>query len=416
LRIVRFRSMLRPANPQGAVMSLLSALKILDFTTLLPGPHATMMLADLGADVLRIESPVRPDLTRVTPPFDAHGRGTVHAYLNRSKRSLVLDLKHREAIDIALRLVKERDILVEQFRPGVMERLGLGWETLRAVNPRLVYCSISGYGQTGPFRERAGHDIDYLALSGLLSYSGAADSGPPPLGFQLADVAGGSLHAVIGILAAVVERGRTGKGGHVDVSMTDAAFSMNAIAGAGLLGGGVEPRREALLLNGGSAYGCYRTRDGRHLAVGSLEPEFRRRLCEAIGRSDLCALAISGNERDERAFREQLAAAIAKRTLAEWRDVFARCDACVEPVLELSEAVGHPQIQARGLVVDVPDPRGGTQRQIGTAVKFSHHTPRYAHVGCEPGAHRDETLAAFGYTREEVEALAARGVFGPVRS
>jgi crotonobetainyl-CoA:carnitine CoA-transferase CaiB-like acyl-CoA transferase len=195
--------------------------------------------------------------------------------------------------------------------------------------------------------------------------------------------------------------------------MTDAAFSMNAIAGAGLLAGGNEPRREAMLLNGGSAYGCYRTRDGRHLAVGSLEPEFRRRLCDAIGRPDLYAFATSGNDEDERAFRQQLAATIAERTFAEWQAVFAGCDACVEPVLDLREAVEHPQIRARGLVVDVPDPRGGPQRQIGMALRFSGHAPRYAHVGCDPGAHRDETLAALGYTREEVSALAARGVFGP---
>jgi crotonobetainyl-CoA:carnitine CoA-transferase CaiB-like acyl-CoA transferase len=347
------------------------------------------------------------------PPFDEHGRGAAHAYLNRSKRSLALDLKHPEAIDVVMRLVTGRDVLVEQFRPGVMERLGLGWETLHAVNPRLVYCSISGYGQTGPYRERAGHDIDYLAISGLLSYSGTAESGPPPLGFQLADVAGGSLHAVIGILAAIVARDRSGEGRHVDVSMTDAAFGMNAIAGAGLLAGVVEPQREAMLLNGGSAYGCYRTRDGRHLAVGSLEPEFRRRLCDAIGRPELHALASSGTEAGERAFRARLAAAIAERTLAEWQAVFARSDACVEPVLSLSEAVEHPQVRARGLVVDVPDPRGGMQRQIGTPLRFSDHAPRYAHVGCEPGAHRDETMVALGYAQAEIEALAARGVFGP---
>jgi crotonobetainyl-CoA:carnitine CoA-transferase CaiB-like acyl-CoA transferase len=294
-----------------------------------------------------------------------------------------------------------------------MDRLGLGWETLRSVNPRLVYCSISGYGQTGPLRERAGHDIGYLALSGLLSYSGTVDAGPPPLGFQLADVAGGSLHALIGILAAVVARERTGEGRRVDVSMTDAAFAMNAIAGAGFLAGGVEPRRESMHLNGGGAYGCYRTRDGRHLAIGSLEPAFRRQLCDAIGRPELHALASSGAEADERVFRTQLVAAIAGRTLAEWQAVFAACDACVEPVLSFGEAVEHPQIRARGLVVDVPDPRGGTQRQMGTPLRFSDHAPRYTHVGCEPGAHRDEILAALGYTQVEVDALAASGVFGP---
>jgi alpha-methylacyl-CoA racemase len=183
-------------------MSPLAYLKVLDFTTLLPGPYATMMLADLGADVLRIESPVRADLTRTLPPFDEHGHAVAHAWLGRSKRSLALDLKQAAAIEIVLRLAAQRDIVVEQFRPGVMARLGLGYEDLRRVNPRIIYCSITGYGQTGPWRERAGHDINYLALAGLLAYSGRADSGPPPLGFQLADVAGGAPRSSIASRAA----------------------------------------------------------------------------------------------------------------------------------------------------------------------------------------------------------------------
>jgi crotonobetainyl-CoA:carnitine CoA-transferase CaiB-like acyl-CoA transferase len=390
---------------------------VLDFTTLLPGPYATMMLADLGADVLRIESPARPDITRLLPPFDEHGHAVAHAYLARSKRSLALDLKQESAIEIVHRLVAGRDIVVEQFRPGVMGRLGLDYAALRRVNPRLIYCSITGYGQTGPWRERAGHDINYLAIAGLLAYSGRADSGPPPLGFQLADVAGGALHAVIAILTAVIDRHQTGAGRHIDLSMTDAAFSLNAVAGAGFLAGGVEPRRETMLLNGGTAYGCYRTKDGRYLAVGSLEPEFRRQLCAAIGRPELYPLALSGGDADQRAFRDALAATLAQRPLAEWQAIFAQCDACVEPVLELSEAVAHPQIRARGLVVEVPDPGGGTQPQIRTPIRYADDdvtAPK--HVGCESGAHRDEILTALGYTPAQIEALAAAGAFGPPAS
>jgi crotonobetainyl-CoA:carnitine CoA-transferase CaiB-like acyl-CoA transferase len=393
-------------------MSMLSALRVLDFTTLLPGPYATMMLADLGADVLRVESPGRPDLTRILPPFDEHGRPAAHGYLNRSKRSLALDLKHPQSLAIVRRLLATYDIVVEQFRPGVMERLGLGYPALRAVQPALIYCSISGYGQTGPYRERAGHDINYIALAGLMSYSGHAASGPPPLGFQLADVAGGSLHAVIGILAAVAHRHETGSGCQVDVSMTDAAFAMNAIAGAGFLAAGVEPRPEAMLLNGGTAYGCHRTKDGRYLSIGSLEPGFRRQLCEGVGRPDLYALALSGRDADQRAFRDAIAAAIAQRTLAEWQQEFARRDACVEPVLELREAVEHPQIRARGMLVEAADPGGPAQRQIGTALKFPGWEPRTATIACRPGAHRDEVLAALGYSRAEIDALASAGVFG----
>jgi crotonobetainyl-CoA:carnitine CoA-transferase CaiB-like acyl-CoA transferase len=198
----------------------LASLKVLDFSTLLPGPFASLLLADMGAEVLRIESPTRPDLLRNLPPHD-HGMSTGHAYLNRNKRSLALDLKQPQAVEVVKRLVAEYDIVLEQFRPGVMDRLGIGYDALKAINPRLIYVAITGYGQTGPLRERAGHDINYLALSGVASYTGRQGDGPLPLGVQVADVAGGSLHGVIGLLAAVVARQQTGQGQYVDVSMTD---------------------------------------------------------------------------------------------------------------------------------------------------------------------------------------------------
>ena len=189
----------------------LSLLKVLDFSTLLPGPFASLMLADMGAQVLRIESPTRLDLLRELPPFD-QGVSASHAYLNRNKRSLALDLKQPQAVDVIKRLVADHDIVLEQFRPGVMDRLGIGYEALKAINPRLIYVAITGYGQTGPFRERAGHDINYLALAGVASHTGRKDSGPLPLGVQVADVAGGSLHGVVGLLAAVVARQQSGQG------------------------------------------------------------------------------------------------------------------------------------------------------------------------------------------------------------
>ena len=217
----------------------LASLKVLDFSTLLPGPFASLLLADMGAEVLRIESPTRMDLLRVLPPHD-QGVSASHAYLNRNKRSLALDLKQPEALEVIKQLLQDYDIVLEQFRPGVMERLGLGYEALKAINPKLIYVSITGYGQTGPYKDRAGHDINYLALAGLASYTGRAESGPLPLGMQVADVAGGSLHGVIGLLAAVIARQQTGLGQHLDVSMTDCAFSLNAMAGAGYLACGEE--------------------------------------------------------------------------------------------------------------------------------------------------------------------------------
>lgn len=348
----------------------LSTLKILDFSTLLPGPYATMLMADMGAEVLRVEAPGRVDLTKVVPPFDGKF-STAFSYLTRGKRSLALDLKQPEAVDQVKTLVQEYDIVVEQFRPGVMDRLGIGYEALKAVNPRLIYCAITGYGQTGPYRNRAGHDINYLALSGVASHCGRADSGPPPMGIQIADVAGGSHHAVMGILAAVIHRQHTGEGQLVDISMTDAAFAMNAMAGAACLAGGQEQAPEAGMLNGGTFYDYYQTKDGRWLSVGSLEPQFSARLCDTLGLPELKNLALSQNPAHQRQLKEALKTRFAEKTLAEWQVVFADVDACVEPVLTITEAAEHPQLKARGMVIEVDRGDGKMQRQIGKPIRFS---------------------------------------------
>jgi crotonobetainyl-CoA:carnitine CoA-transferase CaiB-like acyl-CoA transferase len=349
--------------------SPLHSLKVLDFSTLLPGPYATLLLADLGAEVLRIEAPDRVDLTKVMPPFDG-AHSTAFSYLTRGKRSLALDLKQPEAVDQVKTLVQEYDIVVEQFRPGVMDRLGIGYEALKAVNPRLIYCAITGYGQTGPYRDRAGHDINYLALSGVASHCGRADSGPPPMGIQIADVAGGSHHAVMGILAAVIHRQHTGEGQLVDISMTDAAFAMNAMAGAACLAGGQEQAPEAGMLNGGTFYDYYQTKDGRWLSVGSLEPQFSARLCDTLGLPELKNLALSQNPAHQRQLKEALKTRFAEKTLAEWQVVFADVDACVEPVLTIAEAAEHPQLKARGMVIEVDRGDGKMQRQIGKPIRF----------------------------------------------
>ena len=324
----------------------LASLKILDFSTLLPGPFASLLLADMGAEVLRIESPTRMDLLRVLPPHD-QGLSASHAYLNRNKRSLALDLKQPEALELVKQLLADYDIVLEQFRPGVMERLGLGYEALKAINPKLIYVSITGYGQTGPYKDRAGHDINYLALAGLASYTGRADSGPLPLGMQVADIAGGSLHGVIGLLAAVIARQQTGQGTHLDVSMTDCAFSLNAMAGAGFLACGAEPGWEDQMLNGGSFYDYYRSRDGRWMSVGSLEPAFMQPLCAALGRPELAAQGLSPKSEHQRALKEALKVEFEKHDFTELCELFAGIDACVEPVLNLGEATEHPQLQAR---------------------------------------------------------------------
>jgi len=348
----------------------LTSLKILDFSTLLPGPYATMLLADMGAEVLRVEAPGRVDLTKVMPPFDGPF-STAFSLLTRGKETLQLNLKEEGAVDRVKELVRDYDIVVEQFRPGVMERLGIGYEELRAVNPGLIYCAITGYGQSGPYRDRAGHDINYLSLSGISSHCGRADSGPPPMGIQIADVAGGSHHAVMGILAAVIQRQQTGAGQFVDISMTDAAFALNSMAGAACLAGGQEQAPETSLLNGGSFYDYYQTLDGRWLSVGSLEPQFSARLCDTLGLTHLKNLALSQKPEDQSRLKQALKERIATKTLSQWQEVFQNVDACVEPVLTISEAAEHPQLKARGMVIEVDRGDGVMQRQIGLPIKFS---------------------------------------------
>ncbi|WP_017902136.1 CaiB/BaiF CoA transferase family protein [Pseudomonas asplenii] len=398
-------------TPQVPASGPLASLKILDFSTLLPGPFASLLLADMGAEVLRIESPTRQDLLRVLPPHD-QGVAASHAYLNRNKRSLSLDLKQAEAVAIVHRLVLEYDILLEQFRPGVMDRLGLGYETLRRSNPRLIYVAISGYGQTGPYRDRAGHDINYLALSGLASYTGRAQGGPLPLAMQVADLAGGSLHGVVGLLAAVIARQQTGQGQYVDVSMTDCAFSLNALAGAGFLACGVEPGRERQVLNGGSFYDYYRSRDGRWFSVGSLEPNFMGALCGALARPELASHGLSPDPARQQWLKQQLQLEFEKYDYEALCGVFAGIDACVEPVLDLAEAVEHPQLKARGMVVQVPRESGGSQAQMACPLKFSQGLPEPRYVGGAVGEHNDQVLRELGYSDEQIVGLRRGGALG----
>lgn len=389
----------------------LSSLKILDFSTLLPGPFATMLLADLGADIVRVEAPARSDLIREQPP-SINGTSAAHATLNRSKRSIVLDLKQPAAAEVVRRLVQTYDIVVEQFRPGTMEQLDVGYKQLRTVNPRLIYCAISGYGQDGPYRDRAGHDINYLALSGVAGHSGRRESGPPPLGVQLADVGGGSYGALLGILAAVIHRRQTGEGQFVDVSMFDGLLAWNVLAASAVLAEGDDLQPEEGLLNGGSYYDYYQTADGRYLAVGSLEPKFWRGFCRAIGRPDLEESGLALPLGEQTRLKAEIQREIEKRPLKEWVALFAEVDVCVEPVLTVAEALADPQAEARSMVVSVPGPDDGTVRQVAHPLKFSASRPVYRHIGVEPGAHSEEVLREAGYNDREIAALREARVLG----
>ena len=392
-------------------MQALSNLKILDFSTLVPGPFATMMLADLGANVLRVESPTRPDMIRAMGPF-SDGTSTAHAVLNRSKRSIGLDLKNPAAVDMVKKLVANYDIIVEQFRPGVMDRLGVGFETLREINPKLIYCSITGYGQTGPNRDRAGHDNNYLSLSGLNGYSGRDGNRTPIMGMPLADLAGGSLHSIVGILAAVNQRTQTGLGQHVDISMTDAIFGMSSMFGSHFLAGNQEPKPGTTTLNGGIFYDYYLTADGRNLSIGSLEPQFFNQLCVTLGLESFADLGSKPDAESQQKFKQLLEATIVTKSLAEWVDIFKDKDACVEPVLTLAEACESEQIKQRDLIVTVDTYDGAVQNQIGTAIKLSDSPSKYGLCGAPLGHHNQSVMEELGMSEYEMDAATKSGMFG----
>jgi alpha-methylacyl-CoA racemase len=388
----------------------LKGLNILDFTTLLPGPYATMVLADLGADVLRVVSGTRPDLADFMPPCIAGTNlSCATASLGRGKRCLALNLKDPRAGAIVLKLIESHDILIEQFRPGVMAKFGLDYETLKAANPSLIYCSLTGYGQTGPLKNRAGHDINYLARSGIMAYSGRKTTGPSLTGMQIADIASGSNNAVIGILAAVVHRQRTGEGQHVDVSMTDGVIAFNALAGAAFLADGTETRREEGFLNGGSLYDFYETNDGKYLSFGGLEPQFFAVFCQAIGRPDLIPGGVA--PQDITRIKEEVRAILKEKTRDEWMVLFGKVDACVEPVLTLGEALRDPHVEARGSVVEVDLPGGGKVKQLGHPIRYSATPPEYRSVGVPAGTHTREILRELGYAESEIDEFEKTGLF-----
>ncbi len=372
----------------------LSSLKMLDFSTLLPGPYATMMLADMGADILWVDA-VKGDIDK-----EDTRAVFMREYLG----------KRPEAITIVKRLVNEYDIIVEQFRPGVMERLGLDYHSIVSVNPIIIYCSITGYGQTGPYKDRAGHDINYLATAGVSSHSGRKENGPILSGIQIADVAGGSLHAVSGILAAVIQRIQTGEGQYIDISMTDGSFALNSIHGAEYLSGGSEPKLESTILNGGSYYDYYETKDGRYFSVGSLEPKFFLQLLQVMKKYGNVEIDPDSQLNNQKDIKSHLSKTFKKKNYDDWCTTFSEIDACVEPVLTFSEAAQHSQLNARKMIVDVPADNGIYKKQIGNPLKFSLSETDYRHIGVPPGAHSKEILLEIGFTESELKILFDQGI------
>jgi len=369
----------------------LTGLRVLDLTRQLPGPYATLLLADLGAQVDKLEEP-SGDPTRSLPP----GGPPASAYfsgLNRGKRSLVLNLKAKGAAEALVRLSGHYDVLVEGFRPGTLERLGAGHATLRAASPRLVVCALSGFGQTGPDRLRAGHDLGYQARAGVVGYASA----PAVPGGQLADV-GGALFAVVGILAALSARARTGEGRLVDVALADAATAFLHLQLAAQLAGGLSLRPGKDILNGGlPCYRLYPTADGRQLAVAALEPRFFTALCERLGRPELAPAAYAQGGEAEDVHRE-LEALFASAPLASWEERLRGLDACVEAVRTPEEVTQQTQFQARGLFVEGPD----GERRLATPLRMG---PLPEAGAPALGAHSRQVLAEAGFSPAEMDAL-----------
>jgi alpha-methylacyl-CoA racemase len=378
----------------------LHGIRILDLSRLLPGPFLTMMLADLGADVIKIEDPQLGDYLRQIPPKKGGVSGRYLA-VNRGKRSIVLDLKASAGRDALLRMAGHADVVVESFRPGVMDKLGVGYAALATANPRIVMCSISGFGQTGPYVDRAGHDLGYIALAGVLAMGGPAAGAPMMPGVQIADLAGGALWGATGILAALLGRHRTGRGTHLDISMTEGALALVS-AELGNLDSGTHPTRGVESLNGGLAcYGIYRTRDDRYLAVGALEPKFWIALNNAIGRPPSVAELISPPA-DQARVRAELAAIFATRTCAEWNAALAHHDCCVEVVTELDELPDHPLHRAREVFFTIDGGPGvGPVQQVRTPLG----TPRAPRPPPRQGEHTRDVLAEYGFSDAEIATL-----------
>jgi alpha-methylacyl-CoA racemase len=407
----------------------LDGIRVLDLSRLLPGGFCSLLLADFGAEVLKVEDTGAGDYIRWAPPFygdpptaEDSAKSALFLSLNRNKRSIRIDLKSEAGREVLMRLVREYDVVLESFRPGVLDRLGVGYERMRDVNAGLVYCAISGYGQTGPKRDASGHDMNYLGLIGLLGLTGEQSGPPVQAAGQIADLGGGALMAAFGIMAALRERDGSpdkpgsGEGQLVDVSMADGALSWLAMVAGQYFADGVVPHRgEQMLAGSVICYRPYECVDG-WVTLGALEPKFWQAWCRGVGREDLIEKQFEkpGSEAHERVVE-----IFKGRTRAEWTRFATEHDCCLEPVLALDEALASELVREREMVValDQPGVEGGV-RQLGIPVKLDRTPGEHNRLpGPGLGEHTEQVLRAAGYSDEQIAQLLAQGaVAGEARA
>jgi len=392
----------------------LEGVKVVDLSRLAPGPFCTMVLADMGAEVLRVEAPPQAlgEKHFAWLPEEERERRRASAFnaLNRGKRSICLNLKHPEGQAILRRLCQDADVFVEEFRPGVTRRLGCDYETLRSLNPRLIYCSLTGYGQDGPYRDLVGHDINYISIGGALGLIGPK-GGPPSIPYNLlADFAGGGMHAALAILGALLAREKTGEGQYLDIAMTDGVAYLLASAYSEYFRTGLVPRPGQTRLNGAVPYyNVYECADGKYISIGCIEPWFWRDLCKALGLEEYIPHQFDQAKHPE--IFEALRRVFRTRTRDEWFDYLTKAgDIAVGKVYTLDEAVQDPQLQARGMFPVVGEVEGEPVRQVGVAPRLTGTPLSPPPPGPVPGQHTDEVLAELGYPPEEVRRLREQGV------
>ncbi len=394
-------------DPGSAAPGALAGLVVLDLTRLLPGAYCTQLLADLGAEVIKIEEPGRGDYNRAFEPLNVKESGSF-LLLNRNKKSVTLNLKTAEGKAILRRLAARADVLVEGYRPGVMDRLGVGYDVLAQDNPRLVYCAISGFGQDGPFAKAPGHDLNYMALAGALQLFGKAGDDPIVPGLSIADQGGGSLTAAFGILAAVIGRAGTGRGQFVDVSMTDGVISWLAYHAADYLFAKVEPKGgERRFLGQAPCYNVFRCADGRCITLGFIEENFWHRFCDLAGLEDLKDRQWPEGA-EAAAQMARVADLMASRSCADWMALLGPADLPVAPVNSMREAFDHPQMKHRGMLLEMDHPVEGRIPQLGFPVKFSDTPGRLRTPPPLLGEHTDAVLRTLGYDDDAIGALRDR--------